>query len=159
MKILRIATMLLLIAVLSNCEINGSYLGVSRSISESKQDGFLVRVLTPETTTISLDTLGNLRLKEAFIEKVWRSNSDVSKSSTSSHQLIITFEDTIPSKYSFDWEMEIQRGRKFTEQNESCLVAEISDFNFLDSITIKIYVGDVFYRDANLKPFQSITLK
>ncbi|MFT5778068.1 MAG: hypothetical protein ACI837_001016 [Crocinitomicaceae bacterium] len=134
--------------ILLSCNFNGNYLGVSLSISESKRDGFIVNEYNIKNAHFSIDTLGELKILEAFIESKWRSNDDLSKSKISGYQMILRLADDIPLRYSFDWVFKIDGGKKFTENHEVILVADVFEDQMKDTIKINIFQGDVFYLDS-----------
>lgn len=142
----------------SNITLNGNYLGVSRSLKESKQEGFFIDEYDVVDTSKKLDEIGSFSISEVFVEYQWRSNSDFSKTKTRGYQLILNLHDSIPEGYLFDWVCKIKDGKRLSEFDTSMFVVQNYENQMTDTVRINIYQGDVLYMDSTHQPASQIVL-
>ena len=126
-------------------------------MKESKQDEFFVKEYLAMQSIFPLDTLGDLKIQEVFIEKKWRSNSDLSKSTISGYQIILKLAGEMPYSHQFDWLCKLENGNPFSAY-EHLLVTDIENYQFKDTIIVQVYRGDVFYLDSLMDPLYEFQL-
>lgn len=151
--------LLLLLFVVYSCQSNYTLsennIGVSRTLDETKDNGFYVKSLYPRTKILNLDTLGELKVEEVFIEKKWRSKTDLSKVPLDSWNLIIKTSSEIPNNYGFNWKMINEKGNSFWQYEDCVLVSTIYELDTIeDMFELTIYMGDVFYLDTLKKDYK-----
>jgi hypothetical protein len=136
--------------------LNGNYLGVSRSLDESKDNGFFVKKLYSHPEVIIVDSLVKFQIRDVFVEKKWRSNNDYLKTSLENWQLIILTSDEISSEYGFDCKMVSNSGHVFWQLEKNAFVTTLNDLNITTKkIKITTYIGDVFYLDTVKKEYHT----
>lgn len=91
-----------------------------------------------------------IRVKEVFIEKKWRSDSEGRINPTRGYNLVIVCKDRLPSGYSSNWMLGLTPNKLFNTLDGKLLVVDVSqDWIDKDRIEVTIYQGDVAHHKSN----------
>jgi len=144
---------LFIIVSFSSCDLrlDGNHLGVSRSLKESKEEGFFIDEYEVARYDKKSDTTIELSFSEAFVEHIWRSNNNLSKSQARGYQMIVNLNNSMPEGYMFEWVCEIENGKSFSDFDSTMLLVQIPLHEIKDTIKANLFQGDVFYKDSTLR--------
>lgn len=148
----KFALLILVLFASLSCSLikkDGNFLGVSRSSKDSKKHDLFVKELSLNGKLIRLEN-HKIRVKEVFIEKKWRSDSEGRIKPTRGYNLVILCKERLPSGYSSNWMLGLTPNKLFNTLDGKLLVVDVSqDWVNKDLIEVTIYQGDVAQHKSN----------